>query len=330
MDTALLVDSIVRQTMVLIAQLSTASGNRSPLSHVADRVFLDLVEELERQRLGKKVIADMFGLALRSYQQKVQRLSESATERGQTLWAAVFAYLREQGVASKTDVLRRFSRDEDTSVRGILSDLVDSGLVFRSGKGEAAIYRVTDDEDWRRVESGGAGRALFAWITLYRDGPATREELAERLHADPAAIDALLAPLVAEGRIRVDDAGNEPRYTTSSCAIPIGAPSGFEAGIVDHFRAVASALAAKVRAGARRSARDDATGGSTFTFEVEPGHRLESEVVGTLQRIRGELASLWERVAEENRERPLGTTSYRVTTYVGQHVERQETHETEA
>jgi len=70
MDLPLLIDSIVRQTMVLIAQLSTASGNRSPLSHVADRVFLDLVAELERQRLGKKVIADMFGLALRSYQQK--------------------------------------------------------------------------------------------------------------------------------------------------------------------------------------------------------------------------------------------------------------------
>jgi hypothetical protein len=36
----------------------------------------------------------MFGLALRSYQQKVQRLSESATDRGLTLWEAVHAHIQ--------------------------------------------------------------------------------------------------------------------------------------------------------------------------------------------------------------------------------------------
>jgi predicted acetyltransferase len=55
---------------------------------------LSLVRELERQGIGQKVIADMFGLALRSYQQKVQRLSESATDRGLTLWEAVHAHIQ--------------------------------------------------------------------------------------------------------------------------------------------------------------------------------------------------------------------------------------------
>ena len=86
MDPRILIDAIVRQTMVLIAQLSTIDGMRSPLSHVADEVFVGLVRELESQGVGKKVIADMFGLALRSYRQKVQRLSESVTQRGVTLW----------------------------------------------------------------------------------------------------------------------------------------------------------------------------------------------------------------------------------------------------
>ena len=40
------------------------------------------VTELERQGVGKKVAADMFGLALRSYQLKLQRLQESASEGG--------------------------------------------------------------------------------------------------------------------------------------------------------------------------------------------------------------------------------------------------------
>src|ERR1044072_2924963 len=98
--------------MVLIAQLSTADGVRSPLKHVADEVFVGLVDELERQNLGKKVIADMFGLALRSYQQKVQRLSESATSRGVTLWGALHAFLAERESASREQNLRAFRHDE--------------------------------------------------------------------------------------------------------------------------------------------------------------------------------------------------------------------------
>src|SRR5204863_8859658 len=102
----ILTDAIVRQTMVTIAQLSTADGVRSPLSHVADEVFIGLVRELERQKLGKKVIADMFGLALRSYQQKVQRLAESTTARGITLWGALHAFLVQRESASRAELLQ--------------------------------------------------------------------------------------------------------------------------------------------------------------------------------------------------------------------------------
>ena len=88
MNVGYLIDSIVQQTTVLIAQVATTAGVRAPLAHVANRVFLDLVTEIERQGVARKVVADMFGLALRSYQQKVQRLSESATDSGRTLWEA--------------------------------------------------------------------------------------------------------------------------------------------------------------------------------------------------------------------------------------------------
>ena len=48
-DLKLLIDGIVRQTTVLIAQLSTSSGIRAPLAHVADQVFLELAREIEAQ-----------------------------------------------------------------------------------------------------------------------------------------------------------------------------------------------------------------------------------------------------------------------------------------
>src|SRR6185436_19221680 len=89
MNATLLIQAIVRQTTVLIATLATASGQRAQLASVANVVFADLVRELRDQGLGNKVIADMFGLVLRTYQRKVARLSASRSVEGRSLWEAV-------------------------------------------------------------------------------------------------------------------------------------------------------------------------------------------------------------------------------------------------
>jgi hypothetical protein len=137
----------VRQTTVLIARLSTAAGVRSPLGHIADEVFSGLVSELNHQGVSNKVIADMFGMALRSYRQKVQRLGESATSRGVTLWSAVQAFLAERDWSTRAEVLERFKYDDEVSLRGILNDLVESGLAVRSGmRGETRYRAATEDE----------------------------------------------------------------------------------------------------------------------------------------------------------------------------------------
>jgi hypothetical protein len=58
MDSRRLIDAIVRQTTILIAQVSTTAGIRSPLARVADQVFLELSRELEGQGVTRKVAAD--------------------------------------------------------------------------------------------------------------------------------------------------------------------------------------------------------------------------------------------------------------------------------
>ena len=50
MDTKLLIDAIVQQTTVLIAQLSTAAGIRAPLARLADQVFLDRIVRARLRR----------------------------------------------------------------------------------------------------------------------------------------------------------------------------------------------------------------------------------------------------------------------------------------
>lgn len=73
MNTQILIDNIVRQATVLIAKLA-ASSVRAPLAHIANQVFLELANELSAQGISRKVSADMFGMALRSYRRRVQRI----------------------------------------------------------------------------------------------------------------------------------------------------------------------------------------------------------------------------------------------------------------
>jgi hypothetical protein len=129
MDQALLIDAMVRQTTVLIAHIATAGNGRATLSPVANQVFLNLVQELRRQGLGSKVIADMFGMALRTYQHRVQQLSESGTFRGKSLWEAVLEWVSDHGPATRAEVLRRFGHDDTAKVRAVLSDLVGGQLL---------------------------------------------------------------------------------------------------------------------------------------------------------------------------------------------------------
>jgi hypothetical protein len=318
-----LTSSIVRQTTVLIARLSTAGGVRSPLARVADQVFVGIVEELERQGLGKKVVADMFGLALRSYQLKLQRLQESASEGGTTLWAAVRRYIEESGPRQRDDILRRFARDDAASVGGILSDLVESGLVYRTGRGGSTIFRATTREDLAGLAAADSDetRIALVWLIVCRDGPLDRDAVATAAGLPPDAVAETLEQLVKDGRVQRIQGANGETYSGDRCLIPIGDDAGYEAALLDHHQAVLNALAAKISSGARASAEGDVTGGSTFSFELWPGHPEEARVRGLLAAVRSEVSSLWERVSAHNTgARGPERSSYNVTFYFGQWV----------
>jgi len=324
LNAQVLIDAIVRQTMVLIAQLSTADGVRSPLSHVADEVFVGLVRELERQKLGKKVIADMFGLALRSYQQKVQRLSESVTARGVTLWGALHAFLVERESASRDEVLIHFKQDEEGKVRSILNDLVESGLVRRSGRGKETRYRAATAEELEELGASEAGdleatNAALVWVHVYPSSPIRKDRLQAIVPLSEEALDAALSRLIADERIRLETRHDGVYCVTDRCLIPVGQAAGWEAAIVDHHRAVLNALAAKVVSGKHVSAAADEIGGTTLTFDLWPGHPREQEVRKLLATVRKEVVSLWDEVAAYNREHRPDTT-YSVNFYCGQNL----------
>jgi len=328
MNPQILIDAIVRQTTVLIARLSTAEGGRSPLSHVANEVFVGIVRELESQGLGKKVIADMFGLALRSYRQKVQRLGESATTRGVTLWTAVHGYLANRESATRAELLERFKYDEEASVRGILNDLVESGLVVRSGRGESTNYRVASEEELRDVGAVAQSNpqealAALVWLQIYREGPIEKERLAQLVPFEGEDLEQAIQSLVNDGRIRLEEQTGTPSYATDQCLIPLGESAGWEAAVVDHHRTVLNALAAKIASGNLTSEKRDEVGGTTLSFDLWPGHPHEAEVRKLLATTRASVIPTWERLTEYNRSNP-GKETYQVHFYCGQYVIEEE------
>ena len=326
MNSKLLIDSIIRQTTVLIAQLSTAAGIRAPLAHLADQVFLNLATEIESQGVGRKVVADMFGLALRSYQKKVQRLTESATTTERTLWESVLDLLKEKGRAARQQIFEHFGDDEDRHVAAVLNDLVNSGLVYLNGRGDSAVYEIISEEDQKDlIESQDADSvAAMVWLHIYRRSQ-TVEELMAVLPVEASVISRAVRTLIDEGRIQMDDDSEPPILRAKSIVIPVGTMRGWEAAVFDHFRAMANAIAAKVRLGNPVSSREDVLGGATLSFDIRPGHPHEKEVYGLLERVRKDVNVVWDQVSAYNRKNPIpDPEKTKVIFYFGQNVERSE------
>jgi hypothetical protein len=92
--------------------------------------------------------------------------------------------------------------------------------------------------------------------------------------------------------------------------------------VLDHFQALARAIAAKLRARATGASGAE-LGGTTLHFGIHPGHPFETRVLGLLARIRAELDAFWNEVAAYNREHPTpDEVATRVTFYFGQVVTR--------
>ncbi len=320
MNTKLLVDNILRQTTVFVAQLCTAAGVRAPLAHIADEVFLGLARQLEEQGVSRKVAADMFGLALRGYQKKVQRLTESVTQRDKTLWEAVVEFLRDEGSATRARIFERFRGEPEGAVAAILADLVGNGLVYCTGRGVTVLYGLTSSDDLNRLARGELRDSVPEMVALLacREGPISEAELSARLCVDAEVVQSALVALQAEGRLRVDEETGE--VSSAVLHIPVGAEKGWEAAVLDHFQSVVRALLTKLRQGPVSRAAD-VVGGQTLSFDLRRGHPLEGEVLGLLAEVRGRASELWQRTVDSNADDPIAEEEKVVVTfYCGQSV----------
>jgi hypothetical protein len=322
MNVRTLIDSIVRQTVVLIAQLATSGGLRAPLVHVAEQVFLELSQELDRQGVPRKVSADMFGMALRTYQRKTQRIAQSSTDRGRSLWEAVFGFIQEGGVVGRDDLFHRFRYDDELSLKGVLRDLVESGLVFATGSGRHVAYRLATDEEVAKVRSRAdrAGLEAFVWSVVFREGPMGQDAVAEACRLPRDEVAPLLTTLVDAGRVERVESGGVREYRARELVLGLEDPAGWEASVLDHFTALVRTVVRKLGTEQRATA-DDEVGGSTYHFVLWRGHPLQEEVLGELRRFRERMSALRSRVDAHNETKPDPDHPLKVTAYYGQLIQ---------
>jgi hypothetical protein len=330
MTIQILIDSLVRQVTVLIAQLSTAGGVRAPLAHIANQVFVQLARELDAQGVSRKVSADMFGMALRAYVRKVRRLDEAQSEPGVTVWQAVLDFIRSEGLVRRSRVLERFSREDELQLSSVIHDLIQSGLVFASGVNEHAVYRASTELELGELAklSSEQGLVELVWVLVYREGPLTEAELAARVSRKREDLHAALEELMTDGRVRRLADG---RVEAIDFVVPRGAEAGWEAAVFDHVQAVVQTICQRLQRATQKPAlagdedrvgvkqhASGAIGGSTYSFDLGPEHPLAGEVKGQLEALRQRLGELRLRVDAHNREAGLPAEYEQVVTYVGQ------------
>jgi hypothetical protein len=322
MNVNLLLDAIVAQTTVLLAQLATSSGNRTRLAHTANQVFVNLVTELKRQGLGNKVIADMFGLALRTYHDKVQRLAESTTFRGHSLSTAIVEYVQGKHAVSRYDVFRRFARDNERVVRSVLKDLVETGVLFRTGKGAHVTYKAATAADAASMLGNASERtANLLWVAIHKFGPSSLNEMAAQMQISPSDLEAPLRELVTTGRVVEEAApGRAVRYRADACVIELSNEHGWEAAVFDHYQAVVSALTARLRDN-YASFPETWQGGTTYTYDVWEGHEHFDEVASFLSEMRKRGTDLRRKLEDYNRKHTSdGLRKFTFLAYVGQSI----------
>jgi hypothetical protein len=192
-------------------------------------------------------------------------------------------------------ILQALETEDEALVRGVLHDLVESGLIFATGGAHDTSFRAATD-----VELGVMAQARnrdtdeLVWALVFRVGPVTAETLTSLGGMERTELDGVLQRLVGSGRIQQEARpdSSEVRYRATRFFVPLGASSGWEAAVFDHYHAVVRTVCAKLRQKGSVSALEDTIGGSTYSLEVWPGHPLQAEVLGALKRFREQTSDL--------------------------------------
>lgn len=318
-----LIDAVIQYAMSLVATLATARNTRYSLSHIETRVFFHLSQALEKKDIGKKVIADMLGMSLRTYQARHQQLKESRSLRGKSLWEAIVEHLmKSKGAIDRHELLHRFRYDSEANVLSVLRDLKASELVKTVTNNKGTAYQLRHTKELRELkQSQLSSMSNLLWVVIHRSPGIFLDELKGYFPSvDPMQIDEAIAELKRHQRIIAEQDRDGTHLHTHSCVLAKDDDTGLSGAILDHFRATVDTISLRLT-GEEPSGSDTLTGGSTFHFDIDAHHPFRNDV----ERLFGDLRERASQLAFDVEAYNQGLTGkrkgiYRVVFYAGQHV----------
>ncbi|MCB9788932.1 MAG: hypothetical protein H6744_19825 [Deltaproteobacteria bacterium] len=319
-----LVERMVPLVAELFATLKVTDPLRMDFAGIAEKTVHDLVGVLRQEGLTNEEIAAALDLSIAGFYRKVKDLRETYSPgegpRRPTLWEHIYDFVLEQSGGSHDRpvtflaIEARFPQLSPDRLGAMLRYLVRFGRLSMTGHGPQRRYHIVE----RELPTGATYHD--AVVTLYRDGPLTRAELAQRLEVDEQTCEPWLVRLRDAGRLEETTVGRQPaRYRATGYHIEPEEPAGYEAALWDHFQAVVRAICKKVRLGATQASMGDLIGGTTFSFDLPVEDPLYAELSGFLAETRQRMEA-WLVRHGEMEARP-GARRVRVTIYTGQMVE---------
>jgi len=110
------------------------------------------------------------------------------------------------------------------------------------------------------------------------------------------------------------------RLSAQDFLVPLGSARGWEAAVLDHLKAVVQTVCQRLQVLESGLADEGKIGGSTYGFDIWPGHPNEQEVMNLLRSFRERSGELRSRVEAHNRQAGLPAEFLEVVSYVGQCV----------
>lgn len=296
----------------LVGSLCASDPFQAQIDLLRDVLFLSACAGMDRRGVQDTVQARMFGIAPSSYYERrgrarerldrarvahsdflqradaVLRFLPPATPKGR---AMTFDELATRFVHAEDDPasVRRGPNFRPDELRSLLLQLTDAGLASTRTLGKRKHYARLRDIDMSRPGVYDVG------VTLFREGPLTLPELAGRLFLLDEECLEHLEELRRRGLLRENVAsGGQVAYGIRELHFRPGEPETAEAGIYDHFAVICRLMGDRAyRAGRPAPEPDspvrDTDGGSTYSFVVERGSPVASELREFLEATRAQL-----------------------------------------
>lgn len=307
MNHKLLLVAVVREVARLAAAIATYKDARASLANLDVHLFGALADALQRQGVGRRVSADMLGMVKRAFLRKVGKAKASITDRGRSLWEAVYDFVALSREVHVTQIEQRFCRDDAETLQGVLADMRESGVVRVQGRGKDALYRIPNAQELELEFKQRQDATDLVW-TLIHHGTSTREALLAR-GVRPEEVDRSIAKLLEAQRIESSFAHGVECFHSSGYSIPAG--TALEGAVLDHLHAVTTTLVTVI------SRPDEVAGATTFQLDVWPDHPLYAETLALYRDSRQRLSSLRTKIDAHNAASGQRLLGRRLNAYMG-------------